>query len=70
MMSVNTFAQCLHFLNKQAIPLNKTMDCFCSIYKYKKNIPNLRYRTKTSTSAMISVQKQYSISADNNQTIE
>ncbi len=33
MQSVNTFPQCLHFLNRQAIPPNKIMDCFCSIYE-------------------------------------
>jgi len=68
------FPQCLHFLNRQAIPPNKIMDCFCSIYKCshtpfqnsKNNIPNLRYSIKTSASAMISVHKQY-ISADNKQ---
>ncbi len=33
MQSVNTFPQCFHFLNRQAIPPNKIMDCFCSIYE-------------------------------------
>jgi len=31
MKSVNTFPQCLYFLNRQAITPNKIMDCFCII---------------------------------------